>query len=66
MLTDLNSEPLFAGIPKILIEIWLFEHEFRTRDFDQLQSFGSIKFSNMLFKNFHISFAFLTKTRTEG
>ena len=32
-----------------MIEIWLFEHDFQTRNFGQLQIFGGIKFVNKLF-----------------
>ena len=46
---NLNFEHSFVGIHQVLREIWLFEHEFQTRNFGQLRNFGSIRFVNKLF-----------------
>ena len=45
----LNFEPSIVGIHLGLIEIWLYEHEFRNRNFGQFRIFGGIKFVNKLF-----------------
>ena len=42
-------------IRQILIEIWLFEHEFQNRNFGQFRIFG------LCSQNFYLSFAFQTK-----
>ena len=47
--SNLNFEPSFVGIYQLLREIWVFEHEFHTRNFGQLRIFGGIKFVNKLF-----------------
>ena len=47
--SNLNFEHLCVGIHQVLREIWLFEHEFQTRNFGQLRIFGSIRFVNKLF-----------------
>ena len=47
-LSNLKFEPLFVGIHQILIEIWLFEHEFQDTNFDEFLIFGGIKFFNKL------------------
>ena len=44
-LSNLKFEPWFVRIRQILIEIWLFEHEFQQRNFGQLRIFGGIKFA---------------------
>ena len=46
--SNLNFEHLFVGIYKVLREIWLFEHELKTRIFGKLQIFGGIRFVNKL------------------
>ena len=34
--SNLNFEPSFVGIHEVSREIWLSEHEFQARNFDQL------------------------------
>ena len=38
--SDLNFEASFFEIRQVLIEIWLFEHEFRNGNFNRLWIFG--------------------------
>ena len=35
--SNLNFEPSIVEIHQVLKEVWLFEHEFQARKFDQLQ-----------------------------
>ena len=35
--SDLNFEPSFVEIHQVLREIWLFGHDFQTRNFSQLR-----------------------------
>ena len=36
--SNLTFEPSFVGIYQVLREIWPFEHEFQSRNFDQFES----------------------------
>ena len=62
-----NFEPSSIGIHQILIEIWLFEHKFLTKNFDQLRMFEGIKFVNKLFIKLLDSISrFQLKSKWEG
>ena len=61
---SLNFEPSFVRIHQVLKDIWLFEHKFQARNFDQLPTFGGIKLLNKLFIKLLNSFRFLTEIET--
>ena len=46
---NLNFEHSFVRIHKVLREMWLFEHEFQSRNFGKLRILGGIRFVNKLF-----------------
>ena len=57
--SNLDFQLSFNSICQELIEIWLFEHEFQHRNFDQLRILGESKFSNkLLIKYLHFACIF--------
>ena len=62
--SNLNYERSFPRIHEVLGEVWLSEHKFQTRNFDQLRIFEGIKFVNKTVQRINNFFAFLAKIET--